>query len=348
MILKKAPILVAGVLAGATLLAPATASSAPAAPGPGALTLTPGSGSTADNPVASYRTAAPCPADHRVSGRVFLYGRDGKPVAALSEAFTPTATAPSGRLDINALGPSLGGRPSGDYQILLGCFDAGPRSTAFPAITWVHIDPAAGTWRVIAAPIPKPSPSSPAPDPSQPSTSTVPPPTKTPVEPARGATPPSHPPVPVDRPVSAAVDAFMFSVSSTPVTMLDASPDGSSFTSTGVLSPVTVTDDRPGSPGWSVKAQVTDFSGTGASIDGSSLGWAPSITSGGTGVIAGPSVAAGTDPGLAGSAVLATAPPGQGAGTTELGAGLTLRAPSGTPSGSYIATLTLTAMEAPI
>jgi len=345
-ILRRALILAAGVLAGAALLAPATASSAPVPAGSGVLTLTPGSGSTADNPVASYRTAAPCPADHRASARVYLYGSDGRPVAALSEAFIPTATAPSGRLDINSLGPSLGGRPSGDYQVVLGCFDAGPRSTAFPDITWVHIDVAAGTWRVTTRPVPKPSSSNPAPHPTQPSpsTSSAPPPT-----PAGGTPPPANPRPTANRSARVASDAdFTFSVSATAVAMLDASPDGPFLRSTGVLNPVTVTDQRTGAPGWSVVAQVTDFSGTGTTIDGSSLGWSPSIASGGTGVTLGPSVAPGTDPGLSGSAVLATATAGQGAGTTELGAGLTLRAPSGTPSGRYAATLTLTAMEAPI
>jgi hypothetical protein len=275
---------------------------------------------------------------------VYLYDSDGKPVAALSEAFTPTGTAPSGRLDINALGPSLGGRPSGDYQVLLGCFDAGPRSTAFPDITWVHLDVTAATWHVIAPPTRNPNPSRPAP---RPSPSAPSPPTKTSPGPARDTTAPGDRPVIVDH-NDAAADAFIFSVSPTPVTMLEASPDGTFLTSTGVLSPVTVTDQRTGAPGWSVIAQVSDFTGDGATIDGSSLGWAPAIRNGGPGVTLGPVIAPGTDPGLTGGATLATAAAGQGTGTTELGAGLTLRAPSGTPSGRYTATLTLTAMEAPI
>jgi len=342
-ILKKTAILLAGVLTGASLLVPAAARATPA----GGLSLSSAGGMLTDNPVASYRSARACPADHHGSARVFLYDGAGKAVGALSESFTPTATPPSGALDVNTLAATLAGRPTGDYQLVLGCFDAAFSSMALPDSVWIHVDIAAGTWHVVPPPA-APVSSSPVPSLSAtPSGSTAP---------RSSATATATPglarvdprPATIDPSVPAADGTFTFSVDPDPVVMSQASGDGTFLTSTGALSPVTVTDGRTVSkPGWSVTAQVGDFTGGGNTIDGTGLGWTPLITSGGTGVTVGPAVAPGSKPGLGQSAVLAEAPAGQGTGTTQLSAGLTLLVPPDTPAGSYTAVLTLTAMESP-
>jgi len=216
--LKKTPILLAaGVLAGATLLAPASARAVPA-DRPGALALSPSSGPSADNPVARYRAARACPADHRAGARVFLYDGSGKAVGALSESITPKPTPPSGALDVNSLSGVLAGRPTGDYQLVLGCFDAAFRSIALTDVAWIHVDVAQGTWRVV------PHVPTPAPRPTSSSTSASP-------GPARSAPTPSPRPVHVDtRPATvdrnvgspAADGEFTFTVDTGQVTMSEA------------------------------------------------------------------------------------------------------------------------------
>jgi hypothetical protein len=112
---------------------------------------------------------------------------------------------------------------------------------------------------------------------------------------------------------------------------------------TGAINPVTVTDLRLANPGWSANGQVGDFAGAG-SIDGSGLGWRPTVDSSSSGqtVTAGAPVAAGVGDGLKASSTLGSAPAGAGRGTAVLGAGLELKAPTTTPPGVYTATLTLT------
>jgi hypothetical protein len=121
-------------------------------------------------------------------------------------------------------------------------------------------------------------------------------------------------------------------------------PELDALVSTGVLPAVTVTDLRAVDPGWSVSGQIGDFTGTAGTVDGKYLGWAPKVsaTADGQSVTAGGVVAAGT--GLKVAAPLATAPAGKGRGTATLGADLTLRLPTTTLPGSYVATLTLTAI----
>jgi hypothetical protein len=117
---------------------------------------------------------------------------------------------------------------------------------------------------------------------------------------------------------------------------------------TSVLNPITVTDTRNTDPGWSVAGLVSDFTGSGtasgSTIPGDQLGWVPTDTSLATGAALGPTVAPG-DPGLGGTAaVLASAAAGGGAGTSLLGANLTLAIPPAAVGGSYTSALTVTAV----
>lgn len=137
-----------------------------------------------------------------------------------------------------------------------------------------------------------------------------------------------------------------------PTPTLDA--DAGLLVTTGDIHPVTVTDTRAGSTGFTVNGQVTDFSSGPNTINGYDLGWAPSRIDSAVAqtITPGPVVnpanglAPGVTPGdpalgLKTSRVLAT---GTGLGTTHLGATLTLKAPTSTPAGTYVATLTLTAI----
>ena len=122
-------------------------------------------------------------------------------------------------------------------------------------------------------------------------------------------------------------------------------------TATGAMIPVVVSDTRNTYPGWSVLGQVSDFTAAGTDPDvpipGTDLGWAPTSTSLGDGVLLGATVPPVT-PGLGtAGAILAVANGSTGFGTSTLGANLTLVIPPGTPAGSYSAVLTLTADSAP-
>jgi hypothetical protein len=117
---------------------------------------------------------------------------------------------------------------------------------------------------------------------------------------------------------------------------------------TGALNPVTVSDTRNTVPGWSVSGQSADFAGSGtaagSTISGNQLGWAPTDTSLGTGATLGGTVAP-ASPGLGTTAaVLAQAHAGSGAGTSALGANLTLAIPATALAGPYASSLTLTAV----
>lgn len=133
--------------------------------------------------------------------------------------------------------------------------------------------------------------------------------------------------------------------------------DGSLFTTTGALNPITVTDTRAGNPGWTVSGQVSDFSdGQSHGINGANLGWTPKLVDNAAAqtITVGPVVAAGnglapgapapTGVGLGSSRTLATAGALGGNGTAHLGAGLALNVPTSTVAGTYTATLTLTAI----
>ncbi|PZF84552.1 hypothetical protein [Jiangella anatolica] len=121
--------------------------------------------------------------------------------------------------------------------------------------------------------------------------------------------------------------------------------DGDRLSTEGTLDPVTVSDTRAGAPGWDTTAQVSEFSTGSASFEGKYLGWTPAVVSStATGVTAGAAVATGFESGtgLSEPRQLAGAPAGSGAGTSQLGAGLSLEIPADTAAGTYTATLTLT------
>ncbi|HEY6531002.1 MAG TPA: HtaA domain-containing protein [Acidimicrobiales bacterium] len=122
------------------------------------------------------------------------------------------------------------------------------------------------------------------------------------------------------------------------------STDATTLVTSGAINPVTVTDLRLANPGWNASGQVSDFTGSAGTIDGSKLGWTPSLTSasGGQTATAGAAVAAGVGDGLKASSALGSAPAGAGRGTAIFGAGLELKPPTTTPPGVYTATLTLT------
>jgi surface-anchored protein len=121
---------------------------------------------------------------------------------------------------------------------------------------------------------------------------------------------------------------------------------GDRWVSSGDLRPVTVTDTRATAPGWSVSAQVGDFSSGAGTLRGGVLGWSPVVTGqpAGAGVTAGPAVTSGFtgDDGLSVARTLASAAPGNGVGTSRLGAGLAIEAPTSLKPGTYTATITFT------
>ncbi|MFE0633013.1 hypothetical protein ACFW3D_39510 [Streptomyces sp. NPDC058864] len=125
-----------------------------------------------------------------------------------------------------------------------------------------------------------------------------------------------------------------------PAPVLD--PSGEHLHTSGRMTPVTVTDSRPGNIGWTASGQSGDFAGpAGTSIPASGLTWAPEIVDRGNvrEVTAGPAVLPGDGEGLGRARTLAT---GAGPGTTDVGAGLDLDAPAGARPGTYTAVLTLT------
>jgi hypothetical protein len=117
--------------------------------------------------------------------------------------------------------------------------------------------------------------------------------------------------------------------------------------------PIVVTDSRNTYPGWSVSGQANPWTGTGAAsgatIAADQLGWAPTgVTPLAQGVTLGKSVTPATNPGLGdGAQVLASVPGGigNGAGTTTLGAALTLAIPAGQAAGDYTSGLNVSAVQ---
>jgi hypothetical protein len=121
---------------------------------------------------------------------------------------------------------------------------------------------------------------------------------------------------------------------------------------------VTITDTRAGSIGWNCNGQLGNFTGAIAGpthvINGENLGWAPktvtipatmTVSAGGTVAPAlGVAIADTGTQGLKSSHLLASSPAGASVGTAIVGADLTLNAPTTTPSDTYTATLTLTAI----
>jgi hypothetical protein len=141
-------------------------------------------------------------------------------------------------------------------------------------------------------------------------------------------------------------------VDPTPVTLGAASHVGTTFQSTGSLSPVFVIDERQQTrPGWHVTGTVTDFAGSyqgsSVSFSGTNLGWIPQVVSTQDAATAAGPVAPGATPGLKGGANLATAAADHGLGQSELDAALNLVIPDNTRPTTYTATLTLTAISGP-
>jgi ABC-type phosphate transport system substrate-binding protein len=143
-----------------------------------------------------------------------------------------------------------------------------------------------------------------------------------------------------------ATGAFTLTVDTTDTVTLTQSGN----TATAATTPIVVSDTRNTFPGWSVSGQATDLTGSGTAagsvISGNQLGWVPTETSLGTGVVLGGTVAPAA-PGLgATAAVLALAHAGSGTGTSTLGATLTLAIPAVARAGDYTAALTMTAVTA--
>ncbi|RLK58226.1 HtaA domain-containing protein [Actinokineospora cianjurensis] len=122
---------------------------------------------------------------------------------------------------------------------------------------------------------------------------------------------------------------------------------GDHYLATGSINPVRVTDTRAGAPAWSVSAQVSDFAANGTSFDGKYLGWTPKATENTGGAVAGAAVASGFDggAGLKQPATLGSAALDHAKGSVLLGADLSLKVPVSVGSGTYDATLTLTALS---
>lgn len=122
---------------------------------------------------------------------------------------------------------------------------------------------------------------------------------------------------------------------------------GDHLAATGAINPIRVTDTRLSGAAWSLSAQVGDFVSGDKKIGGAALGWAPAVVEAGAGAVAGAAVASGIDggPGLATSATLGFAPNGHTRGSAKLGAELGLKIPVDSGSGTYRATLTLTALS---
>lgn len=120
------------------------------------------------------------------------------------------------------------------------------------------------------------------------------------------------------------------------------SQDGQWFETSGPINAVTVTDLRPGSPGWNVSGQASAFTGPSGTFGSENLGWTPSVgsTSVGQVVTAGDPVAPGV--GLASARTLAASAPGVSRGAATLGADLALRVPVTVAAGTYTSVLTLT------
>lgn len=124
-----------------------------------------------------------------------------------------------------------------------------------------------------------------------------------------------------------------------------ATTSGSTFTATGALNDVVVTDTRAGGTGaysWSISGQVADFTSGSASFSGAFLGWTPKVVSGAA--TAGNAVTStqigGT--GLGAASVLASS---SAATSATVGADLSLVIPGSTAAGDYKTTLTLTAVQ---
>lgn len=139
--------------------------------------------------------------------------------------------------------------------------------------------------------------------------------------------------------------ALVISVSGDPQVTLPSpvlNDAGTDLRTSGRMTPVVVTDTRPGTTGWSLSGQAGDFADqAGHTIDAGWLSWQPQVlrSPAASPAVAGPAIQPGTG-GLKNARLLATGE----VGTTEVGAELDLDAPTTTVAGTYVATLTITAI----
>ncbi|MFG6444492.1 metallophosphoesterase [Microbacterium sp. P07] len=123
--------------------------------------------------------------------------------------------------------------------------------------------------------------------------------------------------------------------------------EGDHYQATGEINPIRVTDTRVPGATWAISAQVGDFKADDQSFSGKYLGWTPKLLAAGGGATAGASVASGFTggDGLSVSSTLGTAAIGHELGSALLGADLDLKLPVDVAEGTYLATLTLTALS---
>ncbi|WP_092549079.1 purple acid phosphatase family protein [Herbiconiux ginsengi] len=123
--------------------------------------------------------------------------------------------------------------------------------------------------------------------------------------------------------------------------------DGDYFEANGQINPIVVTDTRQSLAPWSISASVGDFRDGTNTFSGKYLGWTPKVIEQGAGATAGAAIPTGYDSGqgLSVSRGLSFADEGHERGTAKVGADLALKIPGLVDSGSYRATLTLTALS---
>ena len=122
---------------------------------------------------------------------------------------------------------------------------------------------------------------------------------------------------------------------------------GDYFEATGQINPITVSDTRRSLAPWSISASIGDFVDGTKTFSGAALGWTPKVAEAGAGAVAGDAVGSGYDggDGLSVSRGLGRAEQGHAKGSADLGADLDLKVPSSVETGSYRATLTITALS---
>jgi hypothetical protein len=136
-----------------------------------------------------------------------------------------------------------------------------------------------------------------------------------------------------------------------PVQATDPTGHRHAWVFTGTLTGVGVNDTRPTEPGWTLSGQASDFVNGGTTISAKNLGWTPGKVAAGSdaegtvtlGSIIDSILKTATSNGLfPPGGTLASAAAGNGLGTQNLQAGLELRIPDTSPTGTYSSTLTLT------
>ncbi|CAN5409579.1 hypothetical protein BH09ACT1_BH09ACT1_08810 [soil metagenome] len=131
------------------------------------------------------------------------------------------------------------------------------------------------------------------------------------------------------------------------VSLGTATQAGDTFTASGALNTIVVSDTRAGGEGdynWSISGQTSAFTSGATSFSAGYLGWTPSVSNAGTGVTAGAAVTS-TVSGGAGLADSATLASSTAAASADIDANLSLVIPSSTAAGDYSATLTVTALS---